>query len=67
MEAGSDTTSSTLLCFLMAMIQYPAVLKKAQEEVDKVCGFDHSPNFEDISKLDYVRACMNEVKDIHTY
>ncbi|KAL3454591.1 cytochrome P450 [Aspergillus insuetus] len=38
MEAGSDTTSSTLLSFLLAMLENPAALKQAQEEVDRVCG-----------------------------
>ncbi|KAJ5754119.1 uncharacterized protein N7511_008272 [Penicillium nucicola] len=32
MEAGSDTTSSTLLVFVLAMAQHPEVLKQAQEE-----------------------------------
>lgn len=61
MEAGSDTTSSTLLCFVLAMTQYPIVLEKAQQEVDRVCGSSRSPDFKDITKLDYLRACMNEV------
>ncbi|KAJ6003138.1 hypothetical protein N7451_005685 [Penicillium sp. IBT 35674x] len=60
MEAGSDTTSSTLLAFVLAMTQYPEILKKAQEEVDHVCGSDRSPTFDDIGKLEYLSACMNE-------
>ncbi|RYP80176.1 hypothetical protein DL769_002589 [Monosporascus sp. CRB-8-3] len=35
MEAGSDTTASTLLSFLLAMIKYPEEFRKAQNEVDK--------------------------------
>ncbi|KAK5107151.1 hypothetical protein LTR62_001676 [Meristemomyces frigidus] len=60
MEAGSDTTASTLLSFCLAMINYPDVLQKCQAEVDALC-VDHSPNSDDISKLSYIHACMNEV------
>lgn len=62
MEAGSDTTSSTLLIFVLAMTQYPEILKKAQEEVDRICGSDRSPTFDDIEQLEYLSACMNEVR-----
>lgn len=62
MEAGSDTTSSTLLAFVLAMTQYPEILKKAQDEVDHVCGSDRSPTFDDIGQLEYLSACMNEVR-----
>ncbi|KAI5456084.1 cytochrome P450 [Mariannaea sp. PMI_226] len=61
MEAGSDTTSSTLLSFILAMTQHPEILNKAQQEVDQVCGVERSPNFEDLSSLKYLRCCMNEV------
>lgn len=61
MEAGSDTTSSTLLAFVLAMASYPECLKKAQEEVDRVCGSTRSPSFPDMEELKYVRACMTEV------
>jgi hypothetical protein len=63
MEAGSDTTSSTLLAFVLAMSQHPEILKQAQEEVDRVCGSDRSPNFDDVEKLKYLRCCMNEVSN----
>lgn len=61
MEAGSDTTASTLLSFLLAMIKYPKEFRKAQEEVDRVCGLLRSPTSEDIGRLPFIEACMNEV------
>ncbi len=61
MEGGSDTTASTLLSFLMALIKYPHVLKKAQLEVDLVCGTERSPTFEDMKRLEYIKQCMTEV------
>ncbi|UPL02882.1 hypothetical protein LCI18_013816 [Fusarium solani-melongenae] len=62
MEGGSDTTASTLLSFLMAMMKHPDVLRKAQKEVDEICGLQRSPNFEDVGKLTYIRQCMMEVR-----
>jgi cytochrome P450 len=63
MEAGSDTTASTLFSFLLATIAYPQALKTAQAEVDRVCGASRSPTSEDIGNLPYLNACMNEVYD----
>lgn len=61
MEAGSDTTASTLLSFLLAMIKYPEEFRKAQNEVDTVCGSSRSPAPGDISCLPFIKACMEEV------
>ena len=61
MEAGSDTTASILLSYIHAMVRNPEAFKKAQQEVDAVCGTEHLPTVEDIDKLPYVKACMNEV------
>jgi cytochrome P450 len=41
----------------MAMCTYPDVLKKAQGEVDRVCG-DNSPTFD--GDLPYIRAMVKE-------
>ena len=61
MEAGSDTTSSALLSFILAMVNHPEALKKAQKEVDQICGESRSPTFEDVPLCPYVNACMQEV------
>ncbi|KAK7707444.1 hypothetical protein SLS57_009314 [Botryosphaeria dothidea] len=60
MEAGSDTTASVLLTFVLAMSSHPEVLKKAQEEIDNVCGQDRSPNWDDCQKLTYMSAIISE-------
>ena len=62
MEAGSDTTASTLLSFILALTKYPEVMRKAQEELDQLCGTERSPAIEDFGKLPYLTACMTEVK-----
>lgn len=61
MEKGSDTTASTLLSFLLAMLTHSASLKMAQDEVDRVCGSERTPTFEDIPNLPYLEACVTEV------
>ncbi|KAL4952025.1 cytochrome P450 [Aspergillus filifer] len=61
MEAGSDTTSSMLLSFLLAVLENPDALRKAQADVDRVCGAERSPNMHDLEDLPYIEACMHEV------
>lgn len=60
LEAGSDTTSSTLYAFVQAMLLFPQVQRKAQAEVDRVTGPDRLPIMEDLANLQYIRACMKE-------
>ena len=60
LEAGSDTTSSTLYGFVQAMLLYPEVQHKAFEEVERVVGPDRLPTMEDDNDMPYVRACMKE-------
>ncbi|KAF4953618.1 hypothetical protein FGADI_5954 [Fusarium gaditjirri] len=59
LEAGSDTTSSTLYAFVQAMLLYPEIQRKAQDEIDKVIG-KRMPTMDDEHSLRYVRACMKE-------
>ncbi|KAK1758584.1 cytochrome P450 [Echria macrotheca] len=60
MEGGSDTTSSLIISFIHAMTKWPEVLKKAQEEVDRVVGEDRSPTWNDFAQLPYITACVKE-------
>jgi cytochrome P450 len=59
--AGSDTSSSTLITFLLACCAFPDVLPKAWEELDRVVGPHRSPTFEDEANLPYVKAFAKEV------
>ncbi|PQE33784.1 cytochrome P450 protein [Rutstroemia sp. NJR-2017a WRK4] len=59
LEAGSDTTAATLIGFVQAMVVHPEVQKKAQEEIDRVCG-DRYPTMEDEPNLQYIRGCVKE-------
>ncbi|KAK1833503.1 cytochrome P450 1A1 [Podospora conica] len=56
---GVVTISGPLKFFLMAMALHPEWQKKAQEEIDRVCG-DRMPTMEDFPNLPTVRACLKE-------
>ena len=60
LEAGSDTTSSTLYAFVQAMALYPEVQRKAKEEIDRVIGSDRLPTMEDEPNLQYIRSIVKE-------
>ena len=59
LEAGTDTTSSTLVGFVQAMVLHPEVQRIAQAELDRVCG-DRLPTMDDELDLQYIRACVKE-------
>lgn len=60
LEAGSDTTASTLYGFVQAMVLFPEVQRKAQEEIERVVGKGRLPTMRDESDLHYVRCCVKE-------
>jgi cytochrome P450 len=56
---GVVTISGPLKFFLMAIALHPEWQRKAQEEIDRVCG-DRMPTMEDFATLPTVRACLKE-------
>ncbi|KAK2037420.1 bifunctional P-450:NADPH-P450 reductase [Colletotrichum somersetense] len=57
--AGHETTSGLLSFTFYYLMTYPQVYKKAQQEVDEVCG--KGPiRYEHLSKLSYVEALFRE-------
>ncbi|TFY61568.1 hypothetical protein EVG20_g7005 [Dentipellis fragilis] len=59
-EAGTETTSSSLVIFIMAMVSHPQVFKTVQDEVTRVCG-NQPPSTDNFEALEYVRATCKEV------
>lgn len=59
--AASETSTSTLLVFILAMILHPEVQERAQAEIDQVVGKDRLPNFDDRQALPYVEAVFREI------
>ncbi|KAG2068179.1 cytochrome P450 [Suillus decipiens] len=58
--ASYETTSATLMVFVLAMVLYPDVQKRAQAEIDAVVGRDRLPTFEDRESLPYINAIVRE-------
>jgi cytochrome P450 len=58
--AGSDTSSSTLITFILACCAFPEVLVPAWEEIDRVVGPHRSPHFDDQANLPYINAFVKE-------
>jgi len=59
--AGSDTTVSSVMSFVLAMMLYPEVQKKAQEEIDRIIGTERLPDFIDRDRLPYIGALLTEL------
>lgn len=59
--AGSDTSSSTLITFVLACCAFPDALPPAWDELDRVVGSHRSPSFDDEPHLPYVKAFVKEV------
>lgn len=49
------------MTFVLAMLTFPEVQCRAQEEIDSVVGRDRLPDFSDIERLPYLSAVMKEV------
>ncbi|KAJ3882853.1 cytochrome P450 [Lentinula edodes] len=59
--AALETTSTTLMLFLYAMVLHPNVQQHAQHELDRVVGRSRNPTFADMPELPYLRAIVKEV------
>ncbi|EGN97749.1 hypothetical protein SERLA73DRAFT_111085 [Serpula lacrymans var. lacrymans S7.3] len=59
-SAASETTATTLIDFILAMVLYPKVQERAQAEIDSVVDKHRLPNFEDRNSLPYVEAVLRE-------
>ncbi|KAG7090446.1 hypothetical protein E1B28_009563 [Marasmius oreades] len=58
---GSDTTTSAIFTFILAMTLYIDVQKRAQDEIDRVVGTSRLPDFSDRDSLPFVNAVFSEV------
>ncbi|KAF9508857.1 hypothetical protein BS47DRAFT_1397467 [Hydnum rufescens UP504] len=58
---GADTTSTMLHAFVLAMLLYPEVQRKAQDEIERVVGSDRLPGMHDRDSLPYVENLIKEL------
>ena len=52
---------SANLTLILAMVLYPEIQRRGQEEVDRILGKGNLPTFEDMVNLPYVDAIYKEV------
>jgi len=57
---GADTTTATMLSFVLAMTLYPDIQRKAWAEIDSVVGKNGLPTFSDRQKLPYIEKVVQE-------
>ncbi|CEL57235.1 O-methylsterigmatocystin oxidoreductase OS=Aspergillus flavus GN=ordA PE=3 SV=2 [Rhizoctonia solani AG-1 IB] len=58
--AGSETSASSILVALLAMINYPDVQAKAKQELDNLLGGERLPVLRDRDSLPYMRNIVKE-------
>jgi len=58
---GVDTTTSTMLSFVLASVAFPEAIQRAYEELDRVVGENRLPTWQDENDLPYCRAMIKEV------
>ncbi|KLO13426.1 cytochrome P450 [Schizopora paradoxa] len=58
--AGSDTSVTATMTFILAMLKNPDKQRRAQEEIDAVIGSDRLPDISDWGSLPYVQAVCTE-------
>ncbi|KAF9223624.1 cytochrome P450 [Gyrodon lividus] len=63
--AASETTASMLQAFLLAMVLFPEVQKKAQSAIDSVVGTSRLPTWADRTSLKYIDAVLRETLRWH--
>lgn len=65
-QAGTETTSNTLVFGLIYMLNYPRVAQKMREELDSVVGKDNLPTIQHRSQLPYTICVVNEILRLST-
>lgn len=68
LSAGADNPRMTLNAFIMACMAYPRAVRRAREDLDRLCGglgADNSemrlPTLDDLPQLPYIAAIVKEV------
>jgi len=59
-EAGSETTSQIINNTFVGLLSNPEVIRKCQEELDRVVGPDRTPTMDNMEDLNYVRSLVKE-------
>jgi cytochrome P450 len=58
---GVDTTTSTMLSFILACVAFPEAFVEVRKELDRVVGQDRLPDWSDEAQMPSCRAMIREV------
>lgn len=59
-RAGTESTTTVILTFILAMTLNPSAAKKAQAELDTIVGRERLPSLDDRDSLPYVECILKE-------
>lgn len=62
---GTDTSSNTMEFAMAELMNNPRIMKKAQEEIERVVGKDNTVEEWHLHKLHYLNAIMKETFRLH--
>lgn len=60
MNAGTETTTAAFTNTVYLIYKHPKVLATLREELDAACGFETVASYDVLSRLPYLRACIEE-------
>lgn len=60
MQGAAETTSNVMLSHILFIAKYPWVQRKAQAELDHVCGTERMPTWTDFKALPYINCIIKE-------
>ncbi|KAB5591014.1 O-methylsterigmatocystin oxidoreductase [Ceratobasidium theobromae] len=60
-SAATDTTDSSSMTFVLAMVQHPEIQARAQEEIDSITHAERLPSIADMESMPYMRRIVQEV------
>ncbi|XP_022978478.1 cytochrome P450 CYP736A12-like [Cucurbita maxima] len=63
--AAMDTSSTTIGWAIPELIRHPHVMKKMQDELEKVVGFDKKVEESDLDQLEYLDMVVKEIFRLH--
>ena len=59
-QGAADTTASMMLTAILYLAKHPWVQKKAQDELDRICGDARMPTWGDLKELPYINCIVKE-------